>query len=444
MPQSVASLLEANHALGDSMDRDRSSRNILVCIMLFAPGLSWASAQVAAQPTNSGHIAWVMIATVLVLMMGFPGLALFYGGLSREKNSVNAFLQVLAASAIGSLAFLFVGFGYAFQGSGAFIGQFALPSDWFFSTQAVDALYPHVPIGLFALFQLAFAAVTIGILLGASAERIRFSFILVFVPLWVLVVYTPVARWVWSEHGWLHTLGAIDYAGGLVVHVCAGFSALALALLLGKRQGFGAEPFEPNSPALAALGAAFLVIGWYGFNAGSALAADGNAIRALITTHVAACAGGAAWLVIEFAVRRFTSLIGVLTGVLGALVAITPASGFVSPEIAALIGFLGAGAAYVGAVLLRQKGWYDDAFDVFGVHAIAGVVGSLAVGVGASPHLVKTASVQAQLVATTVVAAYAFVATSVIYLLVRTIIKPRVSVVQEQEGLDMTYHGEPT
>jgi Amt family ammonium transporter len=403
-----------------------------------------ATAAAAAAPNQSGNIAWVLISTVLVLMMCFPGLALFYGGLSREKNSVNAFLQVLAASAIGSLAFLFIGFGFAFQGSGAFIGQFSLPSDWFFSTAPVDKLYTTVPVGMFAIFQLAFAAVTIGILLGAAAERVSFGFILLFVPLWVLAVYTPVARWVWNEHGWLHTIGAIDYAGGLVVHVCSGFSALALALMLGKRQGFGREPFEPNSPALAALGASFLVVGWYGFNAGSALAADGNAIRALITTHIAACAGGAAWLILEFYIRRFTSLIGVLTGVLGALVAITPASGFVTPESAALIGILGAGAAYFGAVVLRSRGWYDDAFDVFGVHATAGIVGSLAVGVLAAPQLAKNASFTAQALGTAAVAAYAFVATVVVYFVVRMLIKPRVSAEQERDGLDLTYHGEPS
>jgi ammonium transporter, Amt family len=420
-------------------------------ISAFAVGMlcsatALAQTAAAAPPVadQSGNIAWVLIATVLVLMMCFPGLALFYGGLSREKNSVNAFLQVLAASAIGSLAFLFIGFGFAFQGSGSIIGQFALPSDWIFSTAPVDKLYPTVPVGMFAIFQLAFAAVTIGILLGASAERVSFGFILLFVPLWVLAVYTPVARWVWSEHGWLHTIGAIDFAGGLVVHVCSGFSALALVLMLGKREGFGREPFEPNSPALAAMGAAFLVVGWYGFNAGSALAADGNAIRALITTHVAACAGGAAWLILEFYIRRFTSLIGVLTGVLGALVAITPASGFVTPEAAALIGVLGAGAAYFGAVMLRGMSWYDDAFDVFGVHGTAGVVGSLAVGLLAAPQLAKNASFTAQAIGTLAVAAYAFVATIVVYLVVRVIIKPRVSTEQERDGLDLTYHGEPS
>ncbi len=392
---------------------------------------------------SEGNVAWVLIATVLVLMMAFPGLALFYGGLSRDKNSVNGFMQILAAMALGSLAFLFFGFGLAFLPGNGFIGTLTLPSAWFWSDQPAGPLWPTIPIGLFAIFQLAFAAVTVAILLGAWVERVRFQFVVVFVPLWIVVVYSPVAHWVWAEHGWLHDLGVIDFAGGTVVHVCSGFAGLAAAVLLGKRHGFGTASFEPNSTALVALGAAFLIVGWYGFNAGSALAADASAIRALITTHAATCAGVATWLVIELVIRKFTTLIGVLTGALGALVAITPASGYVTPDSAALIGALGAAAAYFGAVVIRSRRWFDDSLDVFGIHGMAGIAGSLATGVLASSKLAPTATFGAQLTATLAVAFYSFVATAVLIVLLRLLVRARVTTHEEKSGLDATYHGEP-
>lgn len=401
------------------------------------------SAAPAAGNSTGGNVAWVLMATVLVLMMGFPGIALFYSGLSRPKNSVNAFMQTMGAVALGSLAFLFIGFGVAFLPGNALIGVPAWPSSWIELSSAVDKLYPGVPIGLFAMFQLAFAAVTVAILLGAWVERVRFPFVLAFVPLWVIVVYSPVARWVWSEHGWLHQLGAIDFAGGTVVHVSSGFSALALALVLGKRHGFGKESFEPNNTALVALGAAFLIVGWYGFNAGSALAADSAAVRALVNTHAAACAGVAVWITIELITRGFTTLIGVLTGAIGALVAVTPASGYVTPEASVLIGALGAGAAWLGAVMLRRLGMFDDSLDVFGVHGLAGIAGSLATGLLAVPALAPGASFGAQMTATLVVAVYAFIATATLAVALQTVLRARVSSNEEKVGLDTTYHGEP-
>ncbi|HEU4622286.1 MAG TPA: ammonium transporter [Burkholderiaceae bacterium] len=392
---------------------------------------------------TSANTAWVLIATVLVLMMGFPGLALFYAGLTREKNAVNTFLQVVVAIMLATLAFMLVGFGLAFGPGDQWIGSLMPPSSWFFLDKPMDSLYPGVNAPLFFIFQLAFAAVTVGIVLGASMERISFPFVILFVPLWVIFVYCPVARWVWSEHGWLHSIGAIDFAGGLVVHVCSGCSALALAIMLGKRRGFGSESFEPNSPALAALGAAILIVGWYGFNAGSALAADANATRALVSTHIAAAAGAVTWLVIELMSRRYTTLIGVLTGVIGGLVAITPASGYVAPETAVLIGAIGSAAAYLGAVIMRGLALFDDALDVFGVHATAGIVGSLLTGALASSALVRTASVKAQLIATAAVVGYAFVATLLLVAVLRLILKLRVSPQDEDAGLDLKYHGEP-
>lgn len=403
-----------------------------------------ASAPVAstAPHSDSGNMSWVLTSTVLVLMMGFPGIALFYSGLSRSKNSVNAFMQILAAVSIGSIAFVFVGFGVAFLPGNHFFGSLAPPSTWVTLNAPIGPMFPSVPAGLFGIFQVAFAAVTISIVLGASIERIRFPFVLLFVPLWVILVYSPVARWLWSDQGWLHGFGALDFAGGMVVHICSGFSALALALVLGKRSGFGHSAYEPSSPALVALGAAFLIIGWYGFNAGSALAADGSAVRALINTHVAACGGVAAWMVIEMILRRFTTMIGVLTGAIGALVAITPASGYVGTEAALLIGALGAGAAFFGAVLLRRAGMFDDSLDVFGVHGVAGCVGSVMVGVLAAPEVAPNASLSAQLAATGIVAVFSFTVTLLLAYVLNLLVRARVSNKEEAEGLDSTYHGE--
>lgn len=402
--------------------------------------LALKTAQAAEMAAN---ISWVLTATVLVFMMAFPGLALFYAGLSRSKNSTNAFMQIILASGLGSLAFVFIGFPIAFGPGNSVFGGWVTPDSWFLSSAPISPAYSGVPASVFAIFQVAFAAVSISIVLGASVERVRFPFVLVFIPLWVICVYSPVAHWLWAENGWLRQLGAIDFAGGTVVHVSTGFSALALALILGPREGFGRSSFEPHSTALMALGAAFLIVGWYGFNAGSALAADLSASRALIATHVAACTGAVTWIIVELISRRYTTVIGVLTGVLGALVAITPASGYVTPLSAVYLGAAGAGAAYLGAVVIRRKAWFDDALDVFGVHGLAGMVGSLGTGVLAAAALAPRASVGPQAIAALVVALYALIGTGALVVVIRFFIRLRVSSPEERDGMDSTYHGEP-
>ena len=310
---------------------------------------------VALQSIDKADTAWVLVATAMVLMMTLPGLALFYAGLVRKKNVVNTLMSVFAIACVVTLLWFAVGYSLAFTAGSSWLGGLgragfaALRFDLQGGQLSVSHLAPHLPESAYAMFQLAFAIITTALLVGAVVERMRFTALLLFSALWCVLIYAPIAHWVWEPGGWLAQLGALDFAGGAVVHVNAGVAALVCAYILGPRHNYGREAFEPFSLGWSAMGAALLLFGWLGFNAGSALAADGRAALALAVTLVAAAAAGLSWMVVEWAVRGAPTLLGLLSGVLGGLVAITPAAGFVQVGSAALIGLAAGITCYWGA-----------------------------------------------------------------------------------------------
>ncbi len=333
---------------------------------------------VALQSIDKADTAWVLVATAMVLMMTLPGLALFYAGLVRKKNVVNTLMSVFAIACVVTLLWFAVGYSLAFTAGSSWLGGLgragfaALRFDLQGGQLSVSHLAPHLPESAYAMFQLAFAIITTALLVGAVVERMRFTALLLFSALWCVLVYAPIAHWVWEPGGWLAQLGALDFAGGAVVHVNAGVAALVCAYILGPRHNYGREAFEPFSLGWSAMGAALLLFGWLGFNAGSALAADGRAALALAVTLVAAAAAGLSWMVVEWAVRGAPTLLGLLSGVLGGLVAITPAAGFVQVGSAALIGLAAGITCYWGATWLKRRLRADDSLDVFGVHGVGG------------------------------------------------------------------------
>src|SRR5690606_25550137 len=342
-----------------------------------------ASAQEATLDT--GDTAWLLTSTALVLMMSIPGLALFYGGLVRKKNVLGTLLQTFAVTALVSVIWFAFGYSLAVTSNpnsvlDSFIGG---TSKAFFNGITVDSLVGTIPELLFAVFQMTFAIITPALILGSLVERIRFSSVLWFTGLWVTFVYSPIAHWVWGG-GILGNAGVLDFAGGNVVHINAGVSALVAALILGRRKDLGKTAIEPHNLDLTLLGAALLWVGWFGFNAGSALGANGLAAAAMVNTQVATAAAALTWMFIEWAWRGKPTMVGTTSGAVAGLVAITPAAGFVAPLGAFIIGICGAGFAYLAAVQLKKVLGYDDSLDVFGIHGVAGLVGAVLTGVFAS------------------------------------------------------------
>lgn len=396
---------------------------------------------------DKADTAWVMISAALVLLMTLPGIALFYAGLVRRKNVVNTLAAVFAVACIVTLTWFALGYSLAFTADSPWLGN--LSRAWFSSLHydgkrsmlSVSHLAPHLPEAAYALFQAAFAVITTCLIVGAVVERMRFATLLVFAALWSVVVYAPVAHWVWEGGGWLNQLGALDFAGGAVVHVNAGVAALVCATMLGRRRGYGTEAFEPHSLGWTAIGTALLLFGWFGFNAGSALSADGRAALAFVVTLVAAAAGGLAWMLMEWVVRGAPTLLGLLSGLIGGLVAITPAAGFVQVGSAALMGLMAGVVCFWGATWLKRRLGADDSLDVFGVHGVGGIAGSVLTAVFADPLIAGTSpTVLNQLVAVLAVAAYSAVGTAVLLFLIRLVMPLRVDSVQEMEGLDISLH----
>ena len=396
---------------------------------------------------DKADTAWVMISAALVLLMTLPGIALFYAGLVRRKNVVNTLAAVFAVACIVTLTWFALGYSLAFTADSPWLGN--LSRAWFSSLHydgkrsmlSVSHLAPHLPEAAYALFQAAFAIITTCLIVGAVVERMRFATLLVFAALWSVVVYAPVAHWVWEGGGWLNQLGALDFAGGAVVHVNAGVAALVCATMLGRRRGYGTEAFEPHSLGWTAIGTALLLFGWFGFNAGSALSADGRAALAFVVTLVAAAAGGLAWMLMEWVVRGAPTLLGLLSGLIGGLVAITPAAGFVQVGSAALMGLMAGVVCFWGATWLKRRLGADDSLDVFGVHGVGGIAGSVLTAVFADPLIAGTSpTVLNQLVAVLAVAAYSAVGTAVLLFLIRLVMPLRVDSVQEMEGLDISLH----
>jgi Amt family ammonium transporter len=416
--------------------------------LLLCPLLSYA--QDVPPAADTGDTAWIIAATALVLFMTLPGLALFYAGLVRAKNVLSILMQCFAITGVVSLLWLAVGYSLVFTDGGgaqAFIGGL---DKAFMLGVARDALAGTIPETVFFMFQMTFAIITPALVIGGFAERKRFSAVLGFTVLWLLLVYVPLAHWVWGG-GWLAKLGVMDFAGGLVVHVSAGVSALVCALVLGKRRGFPQTAMTPHSLPLTVAGAGMLWVGWFGFNAGSALAANGSAGMALLTTHMGASAGALAWMFIEWKKYGKPSMLGVVTGVVAGLGTITPASGFVGPLGAVVIGLSAGTVCFFATQLLKRKLEIDDSLDVSPVHGVGGVVGTLLTGVFAAVSLGGTGfpvqtSIGAQLgvQALGVVAAAAWCAllTWVILKLLNVVFGLRVSEEKETEGLDLAEHGE--
>jgi Amt family ammonium transporter len=404
-----------------------------------------------ATPVLSGaDTAWILAATALVLFMTLPGLAIFYSGLVRGKNALSILVQCFAITSVVSVLWVAVGYGLAFGNGGSLQGFIGSLDRAFFSGMNRDTLTGTIPESLFAMFQMTFAIITPALVIGGYAERVRFSVVLWFSALWLLLVYVPVAHWVWGG-GWLAKLGVMDFAGGIVVHVNAGMAALVCALVIGRRRGFPHVPMPPHSLPLAVAGAGMLWVGWFGFNGGSALAANGTAAMAVLCTHLGASAGALSWMLVEW--RRYgkPSVLGVITGMVAGLGTITPASGFVGVAGALAIGFIAGILCFFATQLLKRGLHLDDSLDVSPVHGVGGVVGTLLTGVFAAVSMGGSGfTVQKEIMGQLGVQALGIGVTMLwcgvmTWLLLKVLdltLGLRVSEEQESEGLDLAEHGE--
>lgn len=409
---------------------------------------------VDATTLNGADTTWMLTSTALVLLMTLPGIALFYAGMVRKKNVLNTMASVVAIAAVVSLLWFAVGYSWAFTPGSGWIAPFLGGTQRFgFSGMeyikeagkvAVSHVAPNIPESVYAMFQLSFAVITAALVVGSFVERMKFSAMIVFISLWSVFIYAPIAHWVWEPSGWLAQLGVLDFAGGSVVHINAGVSGLVCAYFLGVRRGYGKEPFEPFNLGLTMAGSGLLWVGWFGFNAGSAVAADGRAGLAMLVTHVAASAGAITWMASEWLIRRRPSLLGLCSGLVAGLVAITPASGYVTPLSALVIGGSAGVACYWGATALKRALRADDSLDVFGVHGIGGIVGCLATGVFASnPISGVDGKVMVQLIDAVAVSLYSLIGTATLLILTSLITGGwRVDAEAESFGLDLSEHRE--
>ncbi len=392
----------------------------------------------------------MLTSTALVLMMTIPGLALFYAGMVRKKNILATLMQSFAITCVVSLLWWALGYSIAFTpGSTAYLGGFSrvFMDGVVYMHDAmkvsVSHLGPTIPESVYAMFQATFAIITPALICGSFAERMKFSAMLWFMGIWLIVVYCPIAHWVWEPSGWLAVKGVLDFAGGTVVHINAGIAGLAAALMLGKRQGFGREPMPPHDLTLTVIGASLLWVGWFGFNAGSAVASDGRAGMAFAVTHIATAAAALSWMFTEWTIKGKPSVLGIASGAVAGLVAITPASGFVGPNAAVIIGVVAGMICFLSSTFLKKTLGYDDSLDAFGVHCVGGIAGALLTGVFASKEISgSSGSVVTQLwgVGTTLI--YGFVMSMVILKVIDLTIGLRVTADEEREGLDISLHGE--
>jgi Amt family ammonium transporter len=407
------------------------------------------SSAFAADVLNTGDTAWMIVATALVMVMTPAGLALFYGGMSRYKNHLNTYAMTFAAYCIGSVIWMMWGYTIAFGPDKA--GIIGGLDNFFLSGIDVHSLSGTIPTFVFVAFQMTFAAITVALVLGAIVDRMKFSAWVVFTVLWLTLVYSPICHWVWGG-GWMADMGALDFAGGTVVHINAGVAGLILTLILGKRIGYGKEAMFPSSVSLTALGAALLWFGWFGFNAGSELAADGIAASAFLVTNTSAAMGALAWMFAEWLVNKKPTVLGIASGVVAGLVAITPAAGFVNFPASLVIG-LGAGLlGFYSVAVLKHKLGYDDSLDAFGVHGMCGIWGALATGIFANPAInsagtgllfgnPKQLLIQAISIAGTII--YTAIATLIIVYITKFVTGGlRVDEEDEIQGLDNAIHGE--
>lgn len=406
----------------------------------------------APAPTNdSGDTAFILISAALVLFMTIPGLALFYGGLVRSKNVLGTLMQSFIMVGLITLQWVVIGYSLAFSEGNAIIGTLQWMGLTGVGTDPNPAYAGTIPHQLFMVFQMMFAIITPALMTGAFAERMKFSTFLVFSLLWATLIYDPLAHWVWGVGGWLRNMGALDFAGGTVVHISSGISALVAVLIMGKRLGYGKVPTPPHNLPFAVIGASLLWVGWFGFNAGSALGANGLAASAFVTTHIAAALAAMGWMFAEWMKSGKPTMLGAASGAVAGLVAITPGAGFVTPLAAVVIG-AAAGVICYTAVMMKSKLGYDDSLDVVGVHCVGGIFGALATGVFATtavnpagnngllygnPSLLVT-----QIIAVAATVAFAAVGTGIILIVLKAIMGLRVTEQEERMGLDLSQHSE--
>lgn len=398
---------------------------------------------------DKGDTAFILISTVLVLFMALPGLALFYGGMVRRKNLLATLMQTVVAAVIAALVWVIVGYSLAFglgpnEAVNAYFGGLQV---FMLNGVGMETAYkaaPQLPEYLWIVYQMTFAIITPALIAGAVAERIKFSAFVIFTALWSLLVYAPVCHWVWGG-GFIGAMGALDFAGGAVVHVNSGVAGLVAALVIGNRKGFGKDMMAPHNLSLTMVGASILLVGWVGFNAGSEWAADAIAAVATLNTLVAAMTGAVGWGVAEWIERRKPTLLGALSGLVTGLVVITPAAGFVTPASAMLMGLIGGPLCYVASTWVKNRFKYDDSLDAFGIHGVGGFIGALLTGVFADEainSLGKDANILTQFIGTSIVVVWSAVMTFVILMICKYTVGLRVSPEEEIEGLDMSQHGE--
>ena len=414
---------------------------------LIAASLVASPVFAADSAIDSGDTAWILTATALVLLMTLPGLALFYAGLVQSKNIVSVLMHHFAIAALMSVLWVIAGYSLAFLGDGAWVGDLA---NSFMSNITLDSASGTIPESVFAAFQMTFAIITPALIIGAYVERMKFAAILLFSAIWLLTVYAPVTHWVWGG-GIMAEWGVLDFAGGIVVHATAGTAALVCALVVGKRRGFPTSVQPPHSPVLTMIGASMLWIGWFGFNGGSALGAGNSAGMALLVTHIAAATASLVWMFIEWFRFGRPSLVGIVTGMVAGLATITPASGFIGVPGGLILGLAGGVACYVAVDLIRVRLKIDDSLDVFAVHGVGGILGSLLVaylalpafgGLGLADGVTAGSQFMVQLSSVAITVLWTGIASYVILTVIGAMIGLRVDQQDEIEGLDLSQHGE--
>ncbi len=411
------------------------------------------STQVFADELNAANTSWILTSTALVLFMTIPGLSLFYGGLVRSKNVLSVLMQCFAITCLASIIWFAFGYSLAFGDGGSMNAWIGNLDNILMGNIKEDSMAGDIPESVFALFQMTFAVITPALIVGAFAERMRFSAMLLFSALWLIAVYSPITHWVWGG-GWLGEMGLLDFAGGTVVHITAGVGALVAALVLGNRKGFPQQAMPPHNLTMTVTGAGMLWVGWFGFNGGSALAANGDAGMAMLVTHISAAAGSLAWMTMEWIKHGKPSVLGIVTGMVAGLGTITPASGFVGPGGALLIGLSAGVICYYATQAIKQRWKIDDSLDVFPVHGVGGILGTLLAGVFASDALgvfsgqgynegMNMASqVQVQIVGIVATFAYTAIVTFVLLKLVDAMLGLRIDEENETMGLDLAEHDE--
>jgi Amt family ammonium transporter len=421
----------------------------ITALLAASIGATSALAQTADAPKlDTGDTAWMLTSTALVLMMTIPGLALFYGGMVRQKNVLATVMQSFAICCLVTILWMVLGYSLALtegaEGMNAYIGSLSKVMLSGVNNGTVNSLAATIPEWVFITFQMTFAIITPALITGAFAERMKFSALMWFIGLWLIFVYVPIAHWVWGG-GFLGGAGVLDFAGGTVVHINAGIAGLVACIIIGKRKGFGSANLAPHNLTWSLIGASLLWVGWFGFNAGSAVGANALAGAAMINTQVATAAAALAWMFCEWIVIKKPSLLGILSGAIAGLVAITPAAGFVNPTGALVIGILAGIGCYVAAVHIKRALGYDDSLDVFGVHGVGGIIGAILTGVFADAainELGKDASVAAQVYGVAVTIIYTAIVTAIILFIIKAAIGLRPTASEEEEGLDIALHGE--